>query len=146
MNDRLLPPDGKRFGAKLNLSMEALMQEGLTSLAARELHRSLVEKLLVEIEMDKSYVVRMQQEYFREPPLMNEGFRCELYIREIPVEEIRVQREWRVVEVDAASLHIEAINCKNCAAPIPVGTLDRHGDTLVRCSYCGTYHTIRKRG
>ena len=95
------------------------------------------------IEMDKPYIVRMFMENVNDRPSLDLRCRIRLSVREVPEEKVSLVREFRIVDVDA--LEIENINCKNCAAPIPVGRLDLNGDTLVRCSYCGTYHRIRRK-
>lgn len=100
---------------------------------------------LNRVEFDKPYIVRMKMmvadavDFFG-----NKAARITMDIREVPQEAVFCQREYRLVEVDA--LEIEAIKCKNCGGVIQVGMLDLHGDTLVRCSFCGSYHTIRRKG
>lgn len=100
-----------------------------------------VRDFVSSIEMDKPYIVRMSEEIERYHPSLDSRYRIRLSVREVPEEKVSLVREFKIVNVDA--LEIESINCKNCAAPIPVGRLDINGDTLVRCSYCGTYHRIR---
>lgn len=98
---------------------------------------------LSAIDEGKSYVVKMDMNELRDIPSANLKMICELSVQIVPEEEIRVIKDYKIVEVD--QLEVRAINCKNCAAPIPVGRLDYFGDTRVRCSYCGTYHLIKKR-
>ena len=102
-----------------------------------------VRDFVSSIEMDKPYIVRMSDEIERDPLSLDLWYRIRLSVREVPEEQVSLVREFRIVDVDA--LEIESINCKNCGAPIPVGRLDLNGDTLVRCSYCGTYHRIRRK-
>lgn len=104
---------------------------------------AVVRDFVSSIEMDKPYIVRMFMENERDVASLDLRFRIRLSVREVPEEKVSLVREFRIVDVDA--LEIESINCKNCAAPIPVGRLDLNGDTLVRCSYCGTYHRIRRK-
>lgn len=102
-----------------------------------------VSDFVSSIEMDKPYIVRMFMENARDHASLDLRYRIRLSVREVPEEQVSLIREFRIVNVDA--LEIENINCNNCAAPIPVGRLDLNGDTLVRCSYCGTYHRIRRK-
>lgn len=102
-----------------------------------------VRDFVSSIEMDKPYIVRMSMENERHPLSPDLLYRIRLSVREVPEEQVSLAREFKIVDVDA--LEIESINCKNCGAPIPVGRLDLNGDTLVRCSYCGTYHSIRRK-
>lgn len=102
-----------------------------------------VRDFVSSIEMDKPYIVRMSMENERYPLSPDLMYRIRLSVREVPEEQVSFVREFKVVDVDA--LEIESINCKNCGAPIPVGRLDLNGETLVRCSYCGTYHSIRRK-
>lgn len=109
-----------------------------------QMKRKVCMDFLNRVEFDKPYIVRMKMmvadavDFFG-----NKAARITMDIREVTQEAVFCQREYRLVEVDA--LEIEAINCKNCGGVIQVGRLDLHGDTLVRCSFCGSYHTIRKR-
>lgn len=141
--------ENKRFGVSRMIPYTAMDNHSVVLEVIRNMRRSLTEKLLDEIQDGKSYIVSLKHEHvsdFESQVNYCEKYVGELSVKEVPIEQVQVYREWRIVEVDISALRIEAINCKNCAAPIPVGTLDRRGDTLVRCSYCGTYHTIRKRG
>ena len=134
-----------RFGNSILLRPEEMADQGIVQEAIKELRISMGIALAEQIQDGNSYIVKLttQQERTGYPYPGDKVFTY-LDVRPVPVERIEFFRDIRLVTVD--SLCIEAINCKNCGAPIPVGTLDRRGDTLVRCSYCGTYHTIRKRG
>ena len=100
---------------------------------------------LNRVEFDKPYIIKMKCAFSDNHAFINShAAKITMDIREVPQETVFCKREYRLVEVDA--LEIEAINCKNCGGVIQVGRLDLHGDTLVRCSFCGSYHTIRKKG
>ena len=122
------------FGEK-KLANDALIED---------MKRKVCMDFLNRVEFDKSYIIKMKCAFSDNHALINShAARITMEIREVPQELVFCHREYKLVEVDA--LEIEAINCKNCGGVIQVGRLDLHGDTLVRCSFCGSYHTIRKR-
>ena len=123
--------------AEVNLAPECVTYMG------EKINRYLIDQFLGHMEMGKAYAVRMDEYTEPEPRLMQYVIRRKLEFREIPVEQVKIYHEFKAVTVD--QLEIESINCNNCAAPIPVGRLDTEGDTVVRCSYCGTYHVIKKK-
>lgn len=109
-----------------------------------QMKRKVCMDFLNRVEFDKPYIIKMKCAFSDNHAFINShAARITMDIREVPQEAVFCQREYRLVEVDA--LEIEAINCKNCGGVIQVGRLDLYGDTLVRCSFCGSYHTIRKR-
>lgn len=110
-----------------------------------DMKRKVCMDFLNRVEFDKPYIIKMKCAFSDNHAFINShAARITMEIREVPQELVFCHREYKLVEVDA--LEIEAINCKNCGGIIQVGRLDMHGDTLVRCSFCGSYHTIRKRG
>ena len=111
--------------------------------AISDMKYSVLSEFIDEIEWDKSYVIKLRLEHERSIRFPGKRLLLLLDTREVLQETIEMCREYKIVTVE--SLTIESISCRNCAAPIPVGQLDRSGDTLVRCSYCGTYHTVRKK-
>lgn len=110
-----------------------------------QMKRKVCMDFLNRVEFDKPYIIKMKCAFSDNHAFINShAAKITMDIREVTQEAVFCQREYRLVEVDA--LEIEAINCKNCGGVIQVGRLDLHGDTLVRCSFCGSYHTIRKKG
>lgn len=110
-----------------------------------QMKRKVCMDFLNRLEFDKPYIVRLRMSFADTVDFgTSKAERITMDIREVPQEAVFCQREYRLVEVDA--LEIESINCKNCGGVIQVGRLDLHGDTLVRCSFCGSYHIIRKKG
>lgn len=93
--------------------------------------------------LDEKFIISLHEKTSEDPMWAKTKLQLRCKLEPVPVHNVTMYREYKLVEVDA--LEIDAINCKNCAAPIKVGKLDLIGDTLVRCSYCGTYHTIRRR-
>lgn len=133
-----------RIAIQANLGLEALYWKEYLEHCICDIKSRLSEEFVRKIELDKPYIVKLSFEQAINPRDCTKQVRFVLSYSEVPEKEIQFVRQYKHVTVDA--LEIENINCRNCAAPIPVGKLDLNGYTLVRCSYCGTYHTIRKKG
>lgn len=131
------------FAIQTEINEHHLLYPEYTNHVESEMKRELAEGFIGKVELEKAYLIKLTSEHFRNPVNFSQTIRFMLSSKEVPQEKIEYVREYKFVEVEA--LEIENINCRNCAAPIPVGKLDLHGDTLVRCSYCGTYHTLRKK-
>lgn len=110
---------------------------------AKAASKHLLDDVLSRMVENKSYVIRRSHRIEDDIMAYQQKYTSEIQIYEVPEESVYLHREYKLVEVD--DLEIEAINCKNCAAPIPVGRLDLDGHALVRCSYCGTYHNIKAK-
>ena len=110
-----------------------------------QMKRKVCMDFLNRVEFDKPYIIKMKCAFLDNHAFINShAARIAMDIREVPQEAVFCQWEYRLVEVDA--MEIEETSCKNCGGIIQVGRLDLHGDTLVRCSFCGSYHIIRKKG
>lgn len=136
--------DWKSIEFQSDLSNSAYFGQDYINRIVREMKLKLAEEFVDHMQLDTAYIVKLSSEYYYEPTRISQATRFVLSFEEVPQQNIQFVRQYKCVTVDA--LEIESINCRNCAAPIPVGRLDLQGDTLVRCSYCGTYHTIKKKG
>lgn len=111
----------------------------------RDMKLKLAEDFIDHMQLDIAYIVKISSEYEFGPGMTTQKARFVLSFDEVPQQNVSRLRQYgrRVI---VYSKEIESINCLNCGTSILVGRLDLHGDTVVRCSCCGTYHTIQKKG